>query len=274
MSQLRFIQILFLVGILAVSHASEPRTVALSALLAPVQAVAQKKDLEPSKEEAAVEKKVIHGYHVIKLNDVLSQMEKELEGEIKESSKLSLSSRFNWGSVKVRDDRDWGVRLTAPFTPSRNGRWYPSFELLVDGAVLSEYRIPIQVALFKPVWAVDQNANRGAAVTEVSLIPIVRDIFEERVMPIDADEPLEHYEFSRSVSRGRLITWDDLEERPQVRKNAIVDVEFSKGALQVKMRGRAMDSGMMGDLVTIRNLDTSREFIASVSGENLVEFEL
>jgi len=260
-------------SIVIAANASSSRTVALSALLAPIQEVAEAKATVPLAESPA-EEKIRHSYKLITLEDVLGRLEHQLAAEVKASSEVSLSSRFNWSGFKVRDDRDWDVRLTTPFIPARNGRWYPSFELIVDGAVVSEYRIPIQVAHFKEVWSVDQNVTKGAAVSETSCLVVIRDIYEERVPPIEADATLEHYEFARALSRGRILTWDDLEERPQVRKNAIVDVEFTKGALEIKMRGRAMDNGMMGDLVTIRNLDTSREFIASVKGENLVQFEL
>lgn len=254
-------------------NGNESRTVALSSILAPLREAREK---TPEKKEVteAEEENVRSSYRVIKLSDVLSRMEKQLASEIEASSELNLTSRFNWSGLKVRDDLDWDVRLKTPFNPSPNGRWYPSFEFLVDGVVMSNYRIPIQVALFKKIWIVDRNVERGSGVGQPATRGVVRDIYAERVMPIGADQKLDHYEASRSLSKGRVLSWDDLEERPQVRKNAIVDVEFNKGPLEIKMRGRAMDDGMKGDLVTIRNLNTSREFIALVRGENRVEFQL
>lgn len=262
------------IGALVVSlHASQSRTVGLSSLLAPVgdSSTAEVEKNEPVERE---EQSTQVRYRVVKLSDVLSRMEDRLSEELGGSESIRLASRFNWSGLKVRTDLDWDIRLKSPFKPRDNGRWYPVFEIVVDGRIISEYRVPVQVSLLKKVWVVDQNVSRGELVGGQVLKPDVRDVYAERGDPIPASESLTNYEASRSLTRGRLLSWDDLEERPQVRKNAIVDVEFSKGALEIRMRGRAMDDGMLGDLITIRNLNSSREFIALVRGENLVEFEL
>ena len=262
------------IGALVLSlNASQSRTVALSSLLAPV-GDSSTDQVEKSEAVEREEQTTRARYRVVKLADVLSRMEDRLSEELDASESIRLASRFNWSGLKVRTDLDWDIRLKSPFKPRDNGRWYPVFEIVVDGRIISEYRVPVQVSLLKKVWVVDQNVSRGELVGGHVLKPDVRDVYAERGDAIPASESLTNYEASRSLTRGRLLSWDDLEERPQVRKNAIVDVEFSKGALEIRMRGRAMDDGMLGDLITIRNLNTSREFIALVRGENLVEFEL
>jgi flagella basal body P-ring formation protein FlgA len=270
-----FAQLLLLLlsaGVVAL-HATESRTVSLSALLAPVMERAAKPVPETPAPQAET-KPARPVYNEIKLADILSRIESQLAEDIDKSAKLSLTSRYNWSGVKVREDLQWDVRLTSPFLPSSSGRWYPSFELVVEGIAMTEYRIPIQVALFKKVWIVDQNVQKGATVTGAVTRAVIRDVYAERTAPISASESLEHFEATRNLTRGRVLSWEDLEERPQVRKNAIVTVEFNKGALAIRMQARAMDDGMLGELITVRNLTTSREFIALVRGENLVEIKL
>lgn len=273
MSRATYLCFFFLSAGISLLAGSEQRSATLDSILAPVLEKGGSETNQGRGEK--VEKKTKRvSYRLVELSDVLTRMEQLLDSELKASSKLSLTSRFNWNGVKVREDLGWDIELKTPFSPNPRGRWYPTFEFLVDGAVISNYRIPIQVALFKEVWVLDQNVDRGASVASPATRAVVRDIYAERTAAIAVNQNLDHYEASRSLSKGRLLSWDDLEKRPHVRKNAIVDVEFNKGSLEIKMRGRAMDDGMLGELVTIRNLNTSREFVAQVRGENLVEFNL
>jgi flagella basal body P-ring formation protein FlgA len=271
-------QIILLVGLVGALtqalDASQSRTVSLSSLLAPVGDLraerAERKDAVEEEEASTARVR----YRMVKLPSLLSRMEDRLSDELGASESIQLSSRFNWSGFKVREDLAWDIRFKSPFEPRDNGRWYPSFEILIDGRVVSEYRIPVQVSHLKNVWVVDQNVSRGALIGGQAVKAERRDLYAERGDAIPASESLANFEAARSLTRGRILSWGDLEERPQVRKNAIVDVEFTRGALEIRMRGRAMDDGMLGDLITIRNLDTSREFIAQVRGENLVEFQL
>lgn len=270
---IRFKTVFFLsCGLFAAGlNASDVRTVSLSSLLAPlgnsgVEETGKKELAEPVK-------KAPQTYRVLGLAEILRRMETDLSKDIDPSETLSLTSQFNWRGAKIPVGVDWDVRVETPFNPRGNGRWYPLFELLVDGRLAGEYRIPIQVSHVKDVWVVDQNVSRGGLVNAPVVKSEARDIYAERGSPISASESLANYEASRSLARGQLLTWEDLDKRPHVRKNAIVDVEFTKGALQIRMRGRAMEDGMHGDLITIRNLNTSREFIAQVHGENRVRFQ-
>lgn len=263
--------LLFICGVCAHGlNASAERTVHLSALLAPLDDTDTK--MTPEKKPAVPVEKAQPKYRMIRLVDILRRMESALSHDVDSSEMLRLTSQFNWSGVRVPAQADWDVRIESPFNPRPNGRWYPHFELVVDGQSAGEYRIPIQVSHVKKVWVVDQNVSRGGIVTAPVVKAESRDIYAERGSPIDASEPLDRYEASRSLSRGQVLTWEDLDERPHVRKNSIVDVEYQKGALQIRMRGRAMEDGMHGDLVTIRNLNTSREFVAHVHGENYVKF--
>jgi len=252
-------------------HGGEVRTVALSALLAPIQ------DTGPAEKRAQPEAAPVETtraeFRVLRLSDILRAMEEELSHDIYPAEQLSLSSNYNWTGLRIADTVDWGVRIESAFDPRANGRWYPLFELVADGRPIGKYRIPIHVSHVKKVWVIDQNIARGDLVSRPAIKAESRDIYAERGSLIDAKERLEGFEASRSLTRGRVLTWEDLEERPQVRKNSIVDVEYQNGALEIHMRGRAMEDGMHGDLVTIRNLESSREFVAQVNGESRVKFE-
>jgi flagella basal body P-ring formation protein FlgA len=68
-----------------------------------------------------------------------------------------------------------------------------------------------------------------------------------------------------------LITWHDLARRPLVKKGDIVDVIATEGLLSVSMKALAMENGVRGDLVTVRNLETRKDISGIVVSDDRVE---
>ena len=272
---MKFIIQLVLLNLLGASvlMAAE-RSVSFSALLAPIDfKLGQGESIERKVVEQVVpQKKAV--YKKVTLQGVLTRMEEMFSKGMEGKERLEFRSKMRFTEHRVREDSWWDLEVKTPFEPDSNGRWYPMVDLLVDGEVVSSFRMPIHVAHFREVWMLNQNLTRGALVGGSSIAPVVRDVYDQRIPPISVSESLSDYELEKTLSRGRLLSWDDLRPQPQVRRNAIVDVIAQRGALNVRMRARAMEDGLLGDVVTIRNLDTSREFFASVSGKNTVEFDL
>lgn len=250
--------------------------VSLGSILAPVNSVVlakpQASQIQTVKSSPTVERKLRIDW--LRLDDVLAHLEHLLSADLSVGSTVSLASRSRWNAVKINESTEWDVELHTPFAPDSRGRWYPSINLLLDGEVISKHRLTIDVALFRKVWMVEQRINRGVALDTELLKPVVRDIFAARGLTIATSEDLSGYELDRSVARGALLAWDDLRQQPHVRRNALVDVLAQSGSITVRMRGRCMEDGVVGDLVTIRNIDTNREFSAQVASTGTVRFEL
>ena len=56
-----------------------------------------------------------------------------------------------------------------------------------------------------------------------------------------------------------------------MRKGDLVDVTASEGALSISMKALAMQNGAQGEAVTVRNLDSRKDFTAIVVDENHVQ---
>jgi flagella basal body P-ring formation protein FlgA len=251
-------------------------TVSLGSILAPVEWVVQPRAIE--QESKVLERPVAAPAKPmmieVKLDDVLGRLEAIVAHGLEASATLSLASRSRWTMLRVSNEVDWDVALSTPFTPDSSGRWYPSISILLDGEVVSNHRLIVEVALFRKVWMITQRMDRGSSLPKEMLEAVVRDVFSVRGQPILATENLRGYEFERSVSRGALLAWEDLRQQPHVRRNELVDVIAESSSMSVRMRGRCMEDGVIGDIVTVRNLDTNREFSAAVYELGTVKFEL
>lgn len=248
----------------------------LGSILAPVDAssaikeekrrTAGQESLIPSQE------KVKHEW--IQIHDILGRLESMLLSELAEDDRVSLASRSHWDPVKIIAGSNWDLTLANPFIPDARGRWYPSIELFVNGSPRLKRRLSVNVALYRELWQVDQQLKQGDLLDRAQLVPTIRDIYSINIIAIPGNEILEGYELVRAVNAGSLLKWSDLRKQPAVRRNSLVDVVAQSGGITIRMRGRCMENGVVGEYVTVRNVETNREFNAHVLGAGLVQFEL
>ncbi|NOX94409.1 MAG: flagellar basal body P-ring formation protein FlgA [Alphaproteobacteria bacterium] len=81
-------------------------------------------------------------------------------------------------------------------------------------------------------------------------------------------------EVRRTVYRGQPLHEEALQQPTLVKRNAIVQMEFSKGSMNISAEGRALDKGAMGDRIRVMNLISKRIVVATVSGSDSVRAKL
>jgi len=163
----------------------------------------------------------------------------------------------------------WQVQLAEyPSLPA--GSMLVRCRLLADGVIAAECSLLLHAALWRDVWQARQPLANGTTF-DPSLLDIRRvDLLRERdVVPVAVGDRT--FSFIRSIQAGRLLTWRDLARRPLVRKGDVVEVSASEGMLNVSMKALAMQNGAMGEVVTVRNLDSRKDFTAFVVDENHVQ---
>ena len=208
----------------------------------------------------------------IGLEAVLLRLESLASEELDPDSRLTLRSTARWQPLEIPATATWELVLRNAFSPDNQGRWYASFSILVEGEPAASRLLRVDASLFKEVWMVQQRLNRGDSPVMPAVKAVLRDIFLERGNPVPASENLRSYELVRSVSEGRLLTWDDLKQRPAVRRGNVVDVVVQQGAMTVTMRARSLEDGLLGDSVAVRNLESHRELVGTVIGEDRIQF--
>lgn len=101
------------------------------------------------------------------------------------------------------------------------------------------------------------------------------------VSPIDIMPPRSHEAMRRAASmigmetthtiyKGQAFDTYDLRTPILVKRNAIVQMEFSKGTMTIAAEGRALSDGSLGDRIRVMNLLSKRVITMTVSGEQSV----
>ena len=201
--------------------------------------------------------------------DFIAAVAHELSGHFNIEGDLQLEMLRTW-STPDQVAREWQVQITEfPSLPSSS--MLVRCHVLADGvATGGESTLVLRAALWRDAWVARQPLASGAAF-DVALLETRRvDLFRDRdALPAAVGD--HSFNFIRAVQPGHVLTWRDVGRRPLVRKGDLVEVSASEGLLVITLKGLAMQNGAQGEAVTIRNLESRKDFTAFVVDENRVQ---
>jgi flagella basal body P-ring formation protein FlgA len=142
--------------------------------------------------------------------------------------------------------------------------------VLADGAPASDVLLTLRASLWRDAWFSREPIAAGSTFDATMLETRRVDCLREReALPATIGD--DSFILARQVPANRLLTWQDLERRPLVRKGDIVDVVAAEGGLMVTMKAQAVENGVRGDTVLVRNLETRKDISGQVVAQDRVD---
>ena len=142
--------------------------------------------------------------------------------------------------------------------------------VLADGTTVAETSLVLRAALWRDAWVAREPLVTGTTFDPALLDTRRTDLLRDRdALPAVVGD--QSFVFARSVQAGRPLTWRDISRRPLIRKGQVVEVSAADGQLILVMKALAMQNGSQGEAVTVRNLDSKKDFTAFVIDENRVQ---
>jgi flagella basal body P-ring formation protein FlgA len=133
-------------------------------------------------------------------------------------------------------------------------------------------QVMVHATLWRDAWAVRLPLTPNSAFDASRLEPRRCDMLRERdLLPTSIGD--ETYVFARGVPVGRMLTWHDVSRHQQVRRGDLIEATASEGLLRISMKVVALESGVRGDTITVRNPDSKKDFSALVTDENHVQVQ-
>jgi len=201
-------------------------------------------------------------------DQVLADLARDLAAHFNLEGELQLELPKGWIPPAAAADH-WRVEL-AEYPLLASSAMLVRLRLFGDGALAADASLVLRAVHGREVWVARQPLASGAIFDPSALETRRVDLFRERdALPTSAGD--RGFIFARGVSAGRVLTWRDLARRPLVRKGDLVEVSVAEGQLTVTMKALAMESGAQGDVVTLRNPESRKDFVAVVTHENRVQ---
>jgi flagella basal body P-ring formation protein FlgA len=192
----------------------------------------------------------------------------------------ALAAHFNLeGDLQLELPRGWNAPTQLATQWNLEVTDYPSLassammvrcRIYGDGQTVSDSSLVLRATHLQDVWVARQPVNAGAVFDPAELEVRRVDLFRERdSLPASVGD--NKFVYTRSIPAGRLLCWRDLARRPLVRKGDLVEVSAGEGQLLVTLKAVALENGAQGDVVTLRNPESRKDFIAVVTHENHVQ---
>ncbi|KUE80657.1 flagellar biosynthesis protein FlgA [Aeromonas schubertii] len=130
-------------------------------------------------------------------------------------------------------------------------------------------RVEVRVTL--PVWRAARDIERGQRIGAEDLVSQPVEVSRLYRGFIPANRPLQGAQSSRNLRAGQLIGELDLKVRHAVERGQEVIIRAASEGFSASMRGEALQDGVVGEAVRVRNLSSGKEVQAWVIGRGEVE---
>ena len=138
----------------------------------------------------------------------------------------------------------------------------------MDGSLVRRFTGTVQMNIWREVPCLTRPVNRDDVLSpdvvtfaRRNLATIRGDIWDGRGGP---------YRLVRSLSAEQVLTLADLEIVPTIRKGSRVNLVYERGAVRLSVPAEALADAGPGESVTVRNLQSRKEILATAHDSGTV----
>jgi flagella basal body P-ring formation protein FlgA len=191
------------------------------------------------------------------------------EEHVKSRGELELSFNRPWNNLTVPDDV-LAVKLKELPSSGVSANFICRFELLAGAESVGVFQQPLQANVWKEVVVARSNLLRGQLLKDADIAPERRDLLALRdyVTQIPTDDP--YIEFRENVPAGTPLTTRVLRLRAIVKRGRVLDAVLQEDSMTISVKAEALEDGVPGQPIRVRNIQSKREFRGKVQDEQTV----
>lgn len=143
-----------------------------------------------------------------------------------------------------------------------------------EGAKPWKIYVPVTIELPAPVLAVVRDMRRGDIIAKDDLVTREADLAALRGQYFSDPAEVVGLRIKRHLAANLVLTPAMLDARRLVERGAEVTILAATGAIEVRMRGKAMAQGGRGERIEVKNLRSGRVINAVIIDRDLVKANL
>ena len=194
------------------------------------------------------------------------------EDHVRDRGELDLRFAQSWPPVTVPDER---LEIKILDIPSAGilSAFSMRFELFAGNESIGQYSMSVQARIWHDLPVARALITRGTLVGNAPIGFEKRDLLSIREpmleLPVERD-----LEFNDSVPAGATLSNRLFRQRPLVVRGAVVEAQVRQGAMIISTKVEALEDGLLGSSIRVRNPNSKREFRGKVQDENTVSITL
>jgi flagella basal body P-ring formation protein FlgA len=191
---------------------------------------------------------------------------------VKDLGELELRFSQPWTTASVPDEA-LTVTITEAPGSGLNSIFQAAFDLHTATERVGHWQSVLQAKIWRPIPLARSLLSRGELLRDADVTMERRDILTVRdaVLNPPAGETLE---LTQSVAVGMPVLNRTLRQRPLIKRGQMVEAVFEDGSLKISLKVEALEDGVLGQSVRLRNPKTRHELYGKVQNEESVSITL
>ena len=192
---------------------------------------------------------------------------------VRERGELELRFVRPWASVTVPDEALALRVLDLPNT-GISGNFIVRCEMKAGEEIVGTWQINVNAKIWREVWVARSALIRNQPLQAADIGQERRDLltFKEGLTALPSD--INSYDVAENLTGGSILTGRSIKQRPVIKRGKTLDALVQDGPLQILVKVEALEDGLPGQFVRVRNLKSRREFRGKVQNEETVAVNL
>jgi flagella basal body P-ring formation protein FlgA len=148
------------------------------------------------------------------------------------------------------------------------------FDLRCAQETVGTWAMPVQARLWREVLVAQTPLRRGDRLQTASLARERRDNLTLRDALSSVNQDDASLELSENIPAGSPLLAHCVRIRPVVARGKVVDAVVQEGSLTITVKAQALEDGLAGQTIRLRNAKSGHEFRGKVHNEDTIEVTL
>lgn len=147
-------------------------------------------------------------------------------------------------------------------------------ELRAGDELIANFQINVNAKIWRDIWIARSQLLRGQSMGNADIGLERRDVLAFKDGLVNLPTDIANYDVGESVPAGAILTARTFKQRPIIHRGKTLDALIQDGALIIAVKVEALEDGLPGQFVRVRNIKSRREFRGKVQDEETVSVAL
>ena len=188
---------------------------------------------------------------------------------VKDRGELELRFTRQWNALVAPDD-PISIKVAEMPSSGVSANFICRFDLMAGEEKVGTFQQMLSASVWREVFVAQSNLTRGTALKDADVGLERRDVLNTRdyLTSLPLENP--YVEFGQNVTAGNQITARVLRLKTVIKRGRVIDAVAQDEAMTISARAEALEDGVPGQMLRLRNIRSKKEFKGKVKDEQTV----